>query len=412
MTDYLLSAPCRRIVSLALEVSILLLLALCPSGYARHLELPHREYLPAPAESLLVVVFENHDNDSTLAFFIPADSAGVVSDDSLRWSFAVPVEDSLPQRIFIAAKYRGYTAFTAGAPIDLPPNRYDTGHFTAAVFDSNRGAATLTAAEITDSIWSRDTSDIQTGIGAALRDTAAYQGAASGLTAAEVADSVWNTPFTETFEPGSLGDSLTDPVYVQGSFSGTGPVAAQIAAVDSDLPQVIPGANIAIRNLDQSALLAVTRTGTNGLATANLEPDSVVVIAAAPGYLFDPRTVLVTPGKPDTVFGARFDPGEPSAPDLCRVHGYLYRLDGTPETDAVVTATLPAGVRRAAGIVVSPFAVSTATDSTGYFALDLFPGNALTPPGSPYEIAITRSDGTILRQRVTVPDSISWQLTW
>jgi hypothetical protein len=62
--------------------------------------------------------------------------------------------------------------------------------------------------------------------------------------------------------------------------------------------------------------------------------------------------------------------------------------------------------------VISPSPVNTSSDSTGYFYLDLVPSDSLTPTGTKYEFSISRSDGTILRQRLSVPDSTSWRLTW
>ena len=56
--------------------------------------------------------------------------------------------------------------------------------------------------------------------------------------------------------------------------------------------------------------------------------------------------------------------------------------------------------------------VSATTDSTGYFALDLLPSSSLTPSDTKYELTITQSGSTILRQRMLVPNQSSWRLDW
>jgi len=73
---------------------------------------------------------------------------------------------------------------------------------------------------------------------------------------------------------------------------------------------------------------------------------------------------------------------------------------------------LSMGVRRCDGGIVSPLKSQTQSDSLGYFHLDLIPSARLVPDSSAYEISITLSDGTILREKVVVPDQETWQLTW
>jgi hypothetical protein len=155
------------------------------------------------------------------------------------------------------------------------------------------------------------------------------------------------------------------------------------------------------------------RTGTDGSTVINLDGGSYLVIASAAGYLFGSRDTLeVGSGQPDTVFGTRFDPGSPQSPELCRVYGHVYALDGSPEQSAVVQAYLPAGAARYGDLIVAPFTVSAITDEDGYFFLDLIPSDSLSPAGSLYEFTIRLGDGTILRQRVTVPSAAQWQLSW
>lgn len=194
---------------------------------------------------------------------------------------------------------------------------------------------------------------------------------------------------------------------------GSGAYSITIVCVDSGSNDVVPGVNVAVRNLDQSALLAAGQSNPEGVVGFNLNAASYTVVAATTGYLFPPfDTIVVVGAGVDTLFGCRFDPGTPTAPWLCRVYGHLYTVSGTPEDGAVVSAMLPSGVARSGERVVSPFAMTATSDSSGYFAIDLIPSDSLLPSETKYEFTITRKDGTILRQRVRVPAQSTWRLDW
>jgi hypothetical protein len=287
-------------------------------------------------------------------------------------------------------------------------------------FDASETDSLLAAAasiSIGEKVWEYDSSDVSglQAMGTLVKDTSAYQGSASGLTATDVADSVWNRPFAGPFSAGSMGDSLSSPSYVQGSAigSGSGAFAVSITVYDSTIAQVIPGVSVHVRNLSQTALVAISRSDVSGSVLVNLDADSFLVVASAAGYQFSPfDSLVVSGGASDTIYGVQFYPGIPSSPSLCRVYGHLYTVDGQPETGATVSAFLPEGVQRSGNLVISPFSVSAVSDSTGYFFLDLIPSDSLLPDTAQYEFTITRTDGTILRQRLMVPDADSWQLTW
>ena len=186
-----------------------------------------------------------------------------------------------------------------------------------------------------------------------------------------------------------------------------------IIIADSIINQVIPGVNVVIRNPEQSALIALGKSGSDGHAGFNLNADSLLVICYAPGYIFDSFDTVVIDGPgSDTVYGYRFDPGEPSIPSLCRLYGFVYGISGTPEVGTEITAWLPAGVTRAGAGMISPFKVETTSDSIGYFYLDLIPNSMLKPDTTRYEITVSRTDGTIFRERVIVPSQPSWLMIW
>ena len=194
---------------------------------------------------------------------------------------------------------------------------------------------------------------------------------------------------------------------------GSGKYACSFAVYDSATMTPIPHANLSVRNLSQSVLIASGETDSEGIVTFNLDADSFLVLASVTGYVFyGGDTIAVTASGTDTVYGCSFDPGSPSLPGLCRVYGFLYDVKGEPLAAVAVSASLPSGVTRAGATVISPFKVSTLTDSLGYFYLDLIPSGDLVPPTTAYEITIGSHEGTILRKRLTVPAEPSWQVTW
>jgi hypothetical protein len=242
-------------------------------------------------------------------------------------------------------------------------------------------------------------------------DSTHYQGSAPGVDSAHVASWVWNTPKSQHNVEGTFGDLLD--ASISGLSSGSGVYGVLLNVEDSSTSAPVPYASIAIRNLSQSALIAVGQADADGHAYFNLNEGSFAVIARCPGYTFAGcDTIDVAGADSITVAGYRFDPGLPASPSLCRVYGYLRRIDGSAVSDASVVAILPSGVARAYDLVISPTEVSVTTDSAGYFAFDLLPSASLEPAGTQYEMTITLPGGTILRRRLEVPSTPSWQLTW
>ena len=241
-------------------------------------------------------------------------------------------------------------------------------------------------------------------------DSTAYQGSAAGLDSSDIARAVWNTPAANHTVTGTFGAYLDTTVS---SFKiGSGAFSTTLFAYDTSNAQAVAGVRLSVWNSDLSSLKAVVMTGPLGSVGINADSGSYVVAAVAPGYVFAAYdTIIVSGSQIDTVRGYQFDPGTPASPGLCRVHGYLFTSEGVAENGARVSAWLSSGVTRLGNLIISPTPVSATTDQYGYFYLDLVPSSLLD--GEPkYEITINRTDGTILRKRVTVPNSSQWQLAW
>jgi len=232
-----------------------------------------------------------------------------------------------------------------------------------------------------------------------------------GADSASMARWVWNTPQANHTASGTFGKYLD--TEVSGVSGGSGAYSITLVAYDTVADQAISGTRVAVRGVNQSSLVGVGTTNSNGEAAFNLDADSFVIVASSPGFVFSAYdTLAVTGVGVDTVKGYQFNIATPSNPNVCRVYGYLRNVSGKPESGATVVASLPDGIVTCSGYIVSPFAITKTTDSLGLFMLDLLPSSTLSPPDTKYEITISLSDGTILRQSVTVPEELLWQLTW
>lgn len=229
----------------------------------------------------------------------------------------------------------------------------------------------------------------------------------------DMAGWVWNTPQSGHTIAGTFGRYLD--ARVSGLSSGGGAYSVGVVALDTTNSLTVPDVHVAVRNPAQTSLIAVASTDNDGRADFNLDAGSYLLSATAPGYTFAPFDTLVVDGPTvDTIRGWRFDPGEPLFEAFCRVWGYLFDAAGEPDEGVTVSAWLPGGITTYSNGIIVPNPVATVTDSDGYFYLDLLPSDSLGAPEEShrYEFTISRPDGTILRRRLTVPDSSTWRLSW
>ena len=296
---------------------------------------------------------------------------------------------------------------------DISAAQIETDAITAAKIAANSITAVQIDGTFREEIWNTPFSDAATAAGSmwdSLNNSSYVQGS-SGLDSSSLAGWVWNTPQSNHTIAGTFGKYLDAEISSIGS--GSGAFSYQLVTYDSTTSQVIPGTNLTVRNINQSALIATGKSDLLGFETFNLDADSFIVVATSPGYIYQTfDTLIVTGAGIDTVFGDQFDPGSPSAPALCRVYGYLYSVSAVPEKDAKVSAYLPGGAAQSGNLIISPFMVTTTSDSSGYFYLDLIRSDSLVPAATQYDLIIERSDGTIVHKRITVPDSTSWRLDW
>jgi len=226
-------------------------------------------------------------------------------------------------------------------------------------------------------------------------------------------DAVWDESQGGHTNSGTFGYYLDAPVSGIGSPFGDGVVPVAVAVRDTVADQPVPGVRITIHNESLETIIAQGATNSGGYRTFNLDVGRYIISSFAPGYVFTGQDTLdVTGPVADTVRGYSFDPGNPSAPNLCRVYGYIYGIDGQPVENVSISAELVGGVVLYGSMIVSPFRRNAVTDSSGYFYLDLIPSGDLDPSGTQYRIGATYPAGTIINRQVTVPDASNWLLTW
>jgi hypothetical protein len=197
--------------------------------------------------------------------------------------------------------------------------------------------------------------------------------------------------------------------------SGSGAYACTLFVFESTSQTAIQGVFVRALNATETATAAITNSDSNGRLILALDAANYHLLPYLAGYSFGslPQVVMVTTaGANDTIWASRFDPGSPPAASLCRVYGYVQTLGAGGLEEVTVTARIAKTPLQYNGVVVSPYGVSTGTDSTGYWHLDLIPNSNLQPDNTKYDVTFYYSSGTILRKQVVVPDSASFWLRW
>ena len=176
----------------------------------------------------------------------------------------------------------------------------------------------------------------------------------------------------------------------------------------------IMGAKITVRTLNQmTTRVPGLATGVDGSRIVELDPASYVIVVVANNYAQVVDTIVVTTGGGTSVIlMAPFNPGNPAAPGLCRVYGWVYDIGGLSLSDIEIAAEIPGKYQpvKYDGAAVTPFDKTVLTDSTGYWSLDLLPNPILTPANSKYLFTIKCNSGVVYRIEAVVPNISSWQL--
>jgi len=198
------------------------------------------------------------------------------------------------------------------------------------------------------------------------------------------------------------------------TLSGGGTEAETLIVISSADSTLIQGVSVVVRTLDQSTVkIDGLSTDQNGSRILELNPDSFFVALTHNNYTQILDTLVVTSGGgTDTLWMARFNPGDPPSPDLCRVYGWVYDITGDPVEKTEITAEITSEYHplKYNGVIITPFRKSVESDSAGYWYMDLLPNQLLSKTDSQYRFTIEYPSGVIYKTSTAVPDSSSWQL--
>ncbi len=211
-----------------------------------------------------------------------------------------------------------------------------------------------------------------------------------------------------------VGDYFAD-IASAVSLSGSGAFACTLFVFDAGSTSAIAGAFVRLLNSDETAVAAMGSCDPNGRLLLALDDYEYHAFVHQNGYgqTDIPAPVAVSPaGANDTIWMTRFDPGNAPQSYLCRVYGYVESLDGRGIEGVNVTARIAKSPLLLDGVIISPFALATTTDSTGYWYLDLIPSSELDPDDTRYDITLHYPSGTILRKQVSVPAEMSFWMRW
>jgi hypothetical protein len=195
------------------------------------------------------------------------------------------------------------------------------------------------------------------------------------------------------------------------SISGGGSESCTLVVRQNGIAS-IQGARIVIRTIDQSATrVPGLCTDINGRRIVELDPTSYFLSVTANNYIPLCETLTVHHDSTWQISMTPFDPGNADSPELCRVYGWVYDIGGENLADVTVSAAIPSDYRpvKYGSVIITPFKKSTQSDSTGYWQLDLFPNSVLSRADSKYQFTIEYPSGVIMKSKVVVPDSVSWQ---
>ncbi|HWO56089.1 MAG TPA: hypothetical protein VNN55_00830 [bacterium] len=198
---------------------------------------------------------------------------------------------------------------------------------------------------------------------------------------------------------------------------GAGTKSLVVYLIDtSGVDDTIPDVLVSLKDAGQSANLAQGRALPPGrIVFAVNAATAYVAVPALVGYVWPITSLTTTAGaSPDTllILGYNLDPGTPATASLCRVYGWVQDLSSGQIAGAEVRARIAETPLRYQGIIISPYERRTTTDSLGYWYLDLYPSELLTPDATRYEFEIRYTNGAILRRKITVPNTTTWLLTW
>jgi hypothetical protein len=173
---------------------------------------------------------------------------------------------------------------------------------------------------------------------------------------------------------------------------------------------------------DGSEQLTVRLTTDSGFYRFTSLPSTAYPFTSyGPGYIFPPATITTNAGTAtfsDSIFGYNFYPGDPADVSMKRIYGWIERPGGTAVSGAIVTLLLrrpnadndSLPVLTATGVAVTLEPAIDTTDANGYWSIDVYPVDAITPASCYYEWMARKAGYTLPGMQATIcPDSTNAQ---
>ena len=164
----------------------------------------------------------------------------------------------------------------------------------------------------------------------------------------------------------------------------------------------IADCRVTLKNVAEATLDSKI-TDVNGQVIWALDNGTYYIYLSKLGsYTFTiPETLVVSGNTSDEYYGTPFSPGSPSSLTLCRVYGWILDSQGQAlESVTILAKMIGSGIWADGGQQVDENEVSTTTDASGYWELDMIRAVELMQENQ-YNIVI---DQINYEQAITVPD--------
>ena len=327
---------------------------------------------------------------------------------------------------------------------------YDTsGHLYVRVVSMANGVITdvATSTSAINKFWEYDTATVSAGMGEMLKDTSAYQGAASALTAA----GVWNydiSNFDDTtsniragqylFDVGLDGVSHTTPTLQMklgdysgaagddnnvkedidaiSAASGSGPRLCSLLVTDTNDKPITDGST----RMTSGATTYTADVSGGGFAVYSLTDATWQGLVYATGYVQDtiPQTFTVSASFKDTLTMTVVSIPNPSAADKVTCYIDTYDIMGAVVENAKLTATVddngPWFAVDDSSAIMIPTTVSARTNSSGRATIELWESAEVRNakgdnPTFTFMLEKSRHVLWFVKDRST-PDADTWQI--
>jgi len=206
-------------------------------------------------------------------------------------------------------------------------------------------------------------------------------------------------------------DSVFSAAHGSGAWapSGIGAEACTVYVYRASDSAPLPGIAITAWDTAQTIRQGEPRTSvTTGYAVFSLDSGEVIFNARSVGYTFPAGVIdTVGDGEVDSIWGTWYSPDAPAGTTLCAVYGWLSDIVGAAPENRRVTFTVDDVTANVCDSTLNwRKAVSTRTDSTGYFTINLARSHCWEDTAR-YSMSIQGFKG---EYKVLVPDTSEYRV--